>query len=81
MSEGLIVAQQMPEHQRRHTNVPCHQVWVARSRTNPELMYVLDYILERKSITDLAMSIRDQVRAECFINAAPGDAPGPQLSW
>lgn len=49
---------------------------MARSRTNPELMYVLDYILERKSITDLAMSIRDQVRAGCFMNAAPGDAPG-----
>ena len=32
---------------------------LARSRAQPSLMYVLDYILERKGVSDLASSIKD----------------------
>ncbi|GAX82301.1 hypothetical protein CEUSTIGMA_g9730.t1 [Chlamydomonas eustigma] len=35
-------------------------VWVARHRSQPSLMYILDYIMERKSVSDLASSIKDQ---------------------
>ena len=31
-----------------------------RSRSQPSVMYVLDYILERKGVGDLANSIKDQ---------------------
>lgn len=37
-------------------------LWVARSRRNPSTEYVLDYILERKSLTDLLSSIKDSNR-------------------
>jgi len=37
-------------------------LWVARSRRNPATEYVLDYILERKSLVDLLGSIRDSNR-------------------
>ncbi len=37
-------------------------LWVARSRRNPTTEYVLDYILERKSLTDLLSSIKDSNR-------------------
>lgn len=37
-------------------------LWVARSRHHPSTEYVLDYILERKSLTDLLSSIKDSNR-------------------
>ena len=46
-------------------------LWVARSRRNPSTEYVLDYILERKSLTDLLSSIKDSNRytsQKYFIN-------------
>ncbi len=30
-----------------------------RSRTQPSVMYVLDYVIERKGVGDLASSIKD----------------------
>lgn len=37
-------------------------LWIARSRRDPNTEYVLDYILERKSLTDLLASIKDSNR-------------------
>ena len=37
-------------------------LWVARKRTDHSVEYVLDYILERKSLTDLLASIKDSNR-------------------
>jgi len=37
-------------------------LWVARSRRAPSREYVLDYILERKSLSDLLSSIRESSR-------------------
>lgn len=34
-------------------------VWVARSRTDARQMFVLDFIMERKGVSDLASSIKD----------------------
>ena len=37
-------------------------LWIARQRSHPREEYVLDYILERKSIIDLLQSIKDSNR-------------------
>lgn len=33
-------------------------LWVARSKRNPGQVYALDYVVERKSVTDLVHSIK-----------------------
>ncbi|PRW44966.1 Crossover junction endonuclease MUS81 [Chlorella sorokiniana] len=39
-------------------------VWIARSRLNPREEYVLDFIVERKSVQDLVSSIKNKERYE-----------------
>lgn len=34
-------------------------LWVAQRRDNPAVQYVLDYVVERKRVDDLAGSIKD----------------------
>lgn len=35
-------------------------IWLARSKSNPSVEYVLDYVIERKSVEDLATSIKQK---------------------
>lgn len=43
-------------------------LWVAQSRANPSLQYVLDFVVERKRVDDLAGSIKDTRRAAIYFH-------------